>query len=57
MPREQGYPPKAAPNQGINQSRAPPRTMGDQFAKITIVASENSALRVDERGVTPFRAG
>ena len=29
---------------GINTNRAPPRFLGDQFAKITIVASEDSIL-------------
>ena len=48
-PREERYPHRDAPGQGINQSRAPPRNMGDQFAKITIEASEDSILRMDTR--------
>ena len=39
----------AGQNPGINLNRAPPRTLGDQFAKITIVAAEHSVLRVDTR--------
>ena len=39
----------AGQNPGINLNRAPPKTLGDQFASITIVAAEHSVLRVDTR--------
>ena len=48
-PREERYGKGAAQNQGINQSRAPPRHMTAEFARITIEDSENSILRVDTR--------
>ena len=50
-PPNQRYQDRAAAggNPGINLNRAPPRTLGDQFAKITIVAAEHSVLRVDTR--------